>query len=161
MKKQKVLKPKQQLAVRLLASGYQKNIVAQRLNVSVMTIYRWEQSPIFQTELASTIEASGLEETARKLHIAGITAAETIQEFLNNMSHPSEVRAKFAVGVLRAYPAFQSAIEKGLRHRIGDFSLDERWTLNHATYDSHGNLIVDTWSNHPTIIRSPDGSLAV
>ena len=160
MKNHKVLKPKQQLAVRLLALGHQKNIVAQRLDVSTMTLYRWEQSPNFQNELATSIESSGLKETARKLHIAGITAAETIQEFLNNMSHPAEVRAKFAVGVLRAYPAFQSAIEKGLRNRVGDFNLDERW-LSHATYDSHGNLIADAWANTQSQIRSPEGSLVV
>jgi len=81
-----------------------------------MTLYRWEPtSPNFQNELATSIESSGLKETARKLHIAGITAAETIQEFLNNMSHPAEVRCKIrGRRALACLPMpFQSAIEKG------------------------------------------------
>ena len=160
MKKQKALKPKQQLAVKLFALGEPQKIIAERLEVSVMTIYRWQHIPAFQTQLES-LHSSGLEATAKKIHIAGITAAETIQEFLNDMAQPAEVRAKFAVGVLRAYPAFQAALAKGLSHRIADFTLDERWAMNRATYDSCGNLIAEKWAKSQPQVVDANGGVAV
>jgi hypothetical protein len=160
MKKKKVLRPKQVQAVRLLARGETKQYVATRLSVATMTVYRWQRDPIFQSQLEA-LHASGLEATAKKVHIAGLTAAETLQEYLNDMTQPAETRAKFAIGVLRAYPALQAALAKGIRSRMADFDLEERWDMSLSTFDSNGNPIAEGWGHREPQLLNSDGSVTV
>ena len=82
---QKSLKPVQLYALKLIALGTPDYQVAARLEVSVMTIYRWKRLPQFEAKL-NAITTSGLEQIVKKLNIASLTAVETLQEVLNDMS---------------------------------------------------------------------------
>jgi transposase-like protein len=136
----KALKPRQLSAIQLLACGTPACRVAERLEVSTMTLYRWSRQPEFEAKLRS-ITSSGLEEVAKKMNATTLTAVETLQEILCDMTQPTGTRLKAALGVLAALPSVSSALEKGLQHRVADFDLNQRWSGKTFTFDSSGNPI--------------------
>jgi hypothetical protein len=103
-----------------------------------MTIYRWSRQPEFEAELRS-ITSSGLEEVAKKMNAATLTAVETLQEVLCDMSQPTGIRVKAALGVLGVMPAINHALEKSLKHRAADFDLQKRFSGTPFTFDGNGN----------------------
>lgn len=140
MKTEKTLKPVQLTALKLIALGTPANQVAERLEVSAMTIYRWQRLPAFQDKLGC-ISSSGLQEMAKKLNAASLTAIETLQETMCNMAESPSIRIKAAIGVLNAMASVNNALEKGLQHRLADFSLQDRFNGPSFTYDSSGERI--------------------
>lgn len=138
MKKTQALKPLQLNAIQLLAVGTPATQVAEMLQVTTMTLYRWRQLPEFEAKLNS-ITHSGLEEIAKKMNVAALTATEVLQEIMNDMSLPQTTQIKAALGVLRAIPAVTGALEKSLQHRVADFDLRTRWSGPAFTYDRNGN----------------------
>lgn len=85
MENTKPLKPVQLTAIQLLAAGKPAHRVAEQLEVSTMTIYRWRQQPEFEAKLNS-IASSGMEDIAKKLNATTLTAVETLQEVLCDFS---------------------------------------------------------------------------
>ena len=140
------LKPRQLTAVQLLATGTPAYKVAERLEVSTMTLYRWQRLPEFEEKLR-VISSSGLEEVAKKMNATTLTAIETLQEVLCDMREPSAVRMKAALGVLNVMPSINDILEKGLQHRAGDFDLHGRWSEPAFTFDSIGNPIQNRSAN--------------
>lgn len=140
MNNQKPLKPKQIIAIQLLAMGTPIYPVAEKLEITTMTLYRWQKLPEFNSKLNS-IADSGLEEIAKKMNAAAITAIETLQEAMCDLKEPSSVRIKAALGVLGATASVNGALEKGLKHRIADFDLRERFNDTGWSYDQNGNPI--------------------
>lgn len=138
MPKTHALKPMQLNAIKLLAVGTPAYQVAERLEVSTMTIYRWQRLPEFEAKLNS-IYSSGLEEIAKKMNATTLTAIETLQEILCEMREPSITRMKAPLGVLSAMSSVNSVLEKSLQHRVGDFDLQQRWSSPAFTYDCSGN----------------------
>lgn len=134
----KSLKPKQLSAVRLLASGAPAYRVAEQLEVSTMTIYRWRRLPEFSAKLHS-ITNSGLEEIAKKLNATTLTAVETLQEVLCDMTQPAPTRIKAALGVLGVMSSVNGALEKSLQHRLADFDLAQRFEIGFLPYDAVGS----------------------
>ena len=130
----KPLKPVQLSAIQLIAIGTPAVKVAERLDVSEMTIYRWRRLPEFEARL-NAITESGMEEIAKRLNAAALTAVENIQSILCDMTLPTNTQIKLSLGVLNAMPAMNAALERGLRHRLGDFDPRQRWTGPY-TYDS-------------------------
>lgn len=139
MRNVKALKPRQISAIQLLACGTPACRVAERLEVSTMTLYRWQQLPEFEAKLNSIVN-SGLAEVAKKMNATALTAVESLQEILCDMTQPTPTRMKAALGVLAALPSVSSALEKNLKHRVADFDLQQRWEGT-FTYDSSGNPI--------------------
>lgn len=138
MKDVKTLKARQLQAVKLLALGTPANQVAERLEISVMTIYRWKQLPEFDAKL-NAIASSGLEEIAKTLNATALTAVETLQEVLCDMSLPIPTRMKAALGVLGVMGSVNSALERGLVHRVADFDLAQRFSSQAGyTYEAAG-----------------------
>ena len=140
MKHKKKLKAKQLKAVQLLAMGEPKNVIAAKLEITTMTLYRWQKQPEFNSKL-NFIAHSGLEEIAKKMNATTVTAIETLQEAMCDMREPSTVRIKAAIGVLNAMPSVNGALEKGLKHRVADFDLRERWNDIGFSYDINGDPI--------------------
>ncbi len=138
MKNEKSLKPVQLSALKLIAMGTPDYQVAERLDVSAMTIYRWRRLPEFEAKL-NAVTSSGLEEISKTLNATALTAVETLQEILCDLSQPVPIRMRAALGVLGAMPAVNGALEKGLRHRAADFDLTQRFGVQGYTYDSSGN----------------------
>ena len=136
----KKLKARQLNAVQLLATGTPAYQVAEQLDVSTMTIYRWQKLPEFEAKLNS-ITSSGLEEVAKKMNATTLTAVETVQEMLCDMRLPANTRLKAALGVLSTVASVNSMLEKSLKHRIADFDLQGRFTQQMWTYDGEGNRI--------------------
>lgn len=136
MKIKKSLKPVQLTALKLISMGTPAYRVAERLDVSVMTVYRWQRLPEFEAQLQSFAN-SGLEEIAKKMNATALTAVETLQETLCDLSLPPSIRIKAALGVLSAMPSVNIALENSLRHRHSDFDLDHRFDLQPITYE-HG-----------------------
>ncbi|MDV6341122.1 phBC6A51 family helix-turn-helix protein [Nitrosomonas sp. Is24] len=136
----KPLKPKQITAIQLLATGTPAYQVAEKLEVTTMTLYRWQKLPEFNSKL-NYLANSGLEEIAKKMNATTITAIETLQEVLCDMREPSSVRIKAALGVLNAMASVNGALEKGLKHRVADFDLRERWGDMGYSYDQNGDPI--------------------
>jgi hypothetical protein len=134
------LKPKQLSAIRMLAMGTPAYRVAAQLEVSTMTIYRWRRLPEFDAKLTS-IANSGLEEIAKKMNATALTAVETLQEVLCDLSQPVPLRMKAALGVLGAMPSLNGALERSLQHRLADFDLAQRFDGPIFTYDSAGNRV--------------------
>lgn len=133
----KSLKPVQLLALKLIVLGTPDNQVAARLDVSAMTIHRWKRLPAFEAKL-NAITSSGLERIVKMLNITSLTAVETLNEMLNDMSVPATIRMRAALGVLNALPSVNGALEKGLQHRAADFDLKQRWNSQGRTYDERG-----------------------
>ena len=136
----KTLKARQLNAIQLLATGTPAYQVAAQLEVSTMTIYRWQKLPEFEAKLNS-ITSSGLEEVAKKLNATTLTAVETLMEILCDMQEPSTTRMKAALGVLSNTASVNNMLEKCLKHRVADFDLHERFEQQGWTYDSNGNRI--------------------
>lgn len=136
----KSLKARQLNAIQLLAAGTPAYQVAAQLEVSTMTIYRWQRLPEFEAMLNS-IASSGLEEIAKKMNSTTLTAVETLQEILCDLREPSTTRMKAALGVLSTMASVNSMLEKSLKHRIADFDLQERFEQQGWTFDSNGNRI--------------------
>lgn len=130
----KPLKPVQLSAIQLIAVGTPLAKVAESLAVSQMTIWRWRRIPEFEAKLAAITE-SGMEEITKKLNATALTAVEVLQDLLCDMTQPSSVQIKVALGILNSMPAMNAALEKGLRHRLGDFEPQTRWSGLY-TYDS-------------------------
>lgn len=139
--KRETLKPKQLGAIKLLASGVPAYQVAEQLEVSTMTIHRWRQLPGF-SETLQTVAYSGLEEIAKKMNAATITAVETLQEAMCDMREPVTLRMKAALGVLSTTASVNGMLEKGLQHRVGDFDMRQRFSGQAFSYDSGGNRII-------------------
>jgi hypothetical protein len=133
----KPLRPLQLNALRLIASGTPDCQVASTLNVSVMSIYRWRRLPAFEAKLHA-ITSSGLEEISKTLNATALTAVETLQEVLCDMSQPVPIRMRAALGVLSALGPVNAALERGLQHRAGDFDLTQRFNLQGHTYEATG-----------------------
>lgn len=138
MNNQKPLKPKQITAIQLLATGTPAYQVAEKLEVTTMTLYRWQKLPEFNSKL-NYLANSGLEEIAKKMNATTVTAIETLQEVLCDMREPSSVRIKAALGVLNAMASVNGALEKGLKHRVADFDLKHRFDEQVLTYDMNEN----------------------
>lgn len=153
MRNDRSLKARQLSAVKLLAMDTPAYQVAERLEVSTMTIYRWQRIPEFEAKLRS-ITSSGLEEVAKKMNAATLTAIETLQEAMCDMREPTGTRMKAAVAVLGAMPSVNGILEKSLRHRVGDFDLEQRWGEG-FTFDSSGNPYptTDTGEFAPSVIE--------
>ncbi len=139
MKSETSLKPRQLTAIRLLALGKPANQVAEELDVSYMTIYRWTRQTEFQEKLNS-VASSGLAEIARMMSAATLTAIETLQETMCDLREPTSTRMRAALGILSTTASVNGMLEKGLKHREGDFALQERWDRG-STFDSSGNRI--------------------
>ena len=137
MENVKQLKPVQLTAIQLLAIGTPASHVAQKLEVSAMTIYRWQRLPEFEAKLHA-ITSSGLEQVAKTLNSAALTAAETLQEILCDLSQPVPLRMRAALGVLNALGPVNAALERGLQHRAADFDLAQRFNTQGHTYDQRG-----------------------
>jgi len=112
--------------------------VAERLDISCMTIWRWQRQPAFQAKLTA-ITSSGLEEIAKTLNLTALTAAETLQEILCDLSQPVPTRMKAALGVLGVMSSVNGAVERGLQHRVADFDLAQRFSSQAGyTYEAAG-----------------------
>jgi hypothetical protein len=158
----KTLKPKQLNAIRLLAAGTPSYQVAERLEITTMTLYRWQRLPEFEQTLHA-IAYSGLDEIAKKVNVAALTAIETVQEILCNMTEPSDVRLKAAMVALKAMPLVNGALEKGMAHREADFDLRKRFSGPAFTYASNGQPCA-TFGRKPVIAGiglMPDDGVAV
>jgi DNA-binding CsgD family transcriptional regulator len=131
------LKARQLQAVKLLALGTPVNQVAERLEISVMTIYRWKQLPQFDAKL-NAITSSGLEELARQMNAAALTAVENLQSILCDLSLPRPERIKASLGVLNAMAAVNGALERSIRHGVADFDPQQRWHGQGCTYEATG-----------------------
>ena len=134
------LKPRQVQALHLLAVGRPASEVAAVVNVSAMTIFRWKQSPAFRSRL-ERVSNSGLEEIAKKLQALSLTAVETLQESLCDMSLPVHLRAKVALGVLGSLGSVNAVLTKRLPDGAGDFELEHRFKGPALSYDSQGERI--------------------
>ena len=55
------------------------------------------------------------------------------------MSLPITTRIKAASSVLGAMSSVNAALERGLQHRVADFSLQQRFSNQAFTYDSNGD----------------------
>jgi hypothetical protein len=135
MEATKALKPKQLNAIKLLATGIPAYEVAARLEVTTMTLWRWQRLPEFEDTLNS-VSHSGLDELARKINIAALTAVETIQEIQCDMREPSSTRLKAAAIALRAMPGVNTALTNA--HPSADFDTRKRTTGPAFTYDGQG-----------------------
>ncbi|PTQ65045.1 putative insertion element HTH domain-containing protein [Nitrosomonas oligotropha] len=133
----KPLKPKQLNAIQLLATGTPAYQVAEKLEITTMTLYRWQKLPEFNSKL-NYLANSGLEEIAKKMNATTITAIETLQETLCDMSQPTSLRIKAALGVLGVTSSINGMLEKALKHRVADFDLQQRWD-NGSSFDMNGN----------------------
>lgn len=161
MTQDKPLKALQHNAIRLLAQGETQKNVAQILNISPMTVSRWNNLPNFQTQLQTvTASESGLEALARKSNATALTAVENLQEVLAGVHEPLQVRLQAAQIILRCLPAINAAMERGLKHRRADFLLEQRWERGNI-YDSHCDLIPPACPGANSSIRNLDGSVAV
>jgi hypothetical protein len=137
MKSVKPLRPLQLSAIQLLAVGTPASHVAEKLDVSAMTIYRWQRLPEFEAKLTS-ITSSGLEELARQMNAAALTAVENLQSILCDLSLPRSDRIKASLGVLNAMAAVNGALERSIRHGVADFDPEQRWHGQGCTYDATG-----------------------
>jgi hypothetical protein len=127
MKSGKGLRPVQLSAIRLLAVGTPIVKVAERLDVSCMTIWRWRtQNPEFESRL-NAVAASGLQEVGKQINRTALAAIEVLQGLLGDMTQPTSVQIKVALGVLNSMPSVNAAIDKALLHRAADFDPEQRW----------------------------------
>lgn len=122
----------------MLALGAPAYQVAVELQVSTMTIYRWQRLPEFDAKL-NIIVSSGLEEIAKKMNATMLTAVETLQEILCDWREPSNTRMKAALGVLANASSINNMLEKSLKNRVADFDLKNRFSEQSFTYDSNGD----------------------
>lgn len=139
MNNQKPLKPKQINAIQLLAVGTPAHQVAEKLEITTMTLYRWQKQPQFNSKL-NYIANSGLEELAKKMNAATITAIETLQETMCHLGVPLATRMKAAQIILNNTSSVNSMLEKAIKHRAADFDLKQRWE-NGPSFDGGGNPI--------------------
>lgn len=146
MRDVKSLKPAQLTAIQLLAVGTPAYQVAAKLEVSTMTLYRWQRLPAFEAKLNS-ITSSGLEEIAKKMNATTLTAVETLQEILCDMRVPTNIKLKASLGILGAMASVNATLERSLQHRVADFDLHQRYSAPAFTYDASGN-------KYPTIEQS-------
>ncbi len=114
MKNVKPLNPRQLHAIKLLAAGTPDYLVAQRIEVSTMTIYRWKRQEVFNQELRR-IAYFGLEDFSKKLNESAVTAIETLQEVMNDLREPSTHRSKVALGIINALPKMQEALSRSVQ----------------------------------------------
>ncbi len=135
------LKPRQLNAIKLLAMGKPANQVAEMLQITTMTLYRWQKQPEFSSKL-NYVANSGMEEIAKKMNSTALTAIEVLQEILCDMTLTKPIQMKAALGVLNAMSSVNVALERGLKHRTADFDLQKRWGDRAFTYDASGNAIV-------------------
>lgn len=138
MKTDNTLNARQLTALKLLASGTPDHQVVERLEITRVTLYRWKQLPEFEEKLR-TITNSGLEQVAKKMNALALTAAETLQYYMCDMSLPADTQIKLALGVLNAMPKVNGALEKSLQHRSADFDVKTRFKESGFTYDADGN----------------------
>jgi hypothetical protein len=158
MNNQKPLKPKQITAIQLLATGTPAYQVAEKLEITTMTLYRWQKLPEFNSVL-NLIANSGLEEIAKKMNVATMTAIETLQETMCDLKEPSSMRVKAALGVLNSTASVNGMLEKALKHRVADFDLNHRFADQGFTYDMNGNLCQSPVQN--TFSTSSDGGVTI
>ena len=132
------LKPKQIDAIKLLATGTPAYQVAAQLQVTTMTLYRWQRLPVFEEKLR-TITHSGLEQFAKKTNLAALTAVETLQHYMCDMSVSPSLHVKASLGVLNAMHKVNGALDRGMQHRSADFDVKTRFSGPSFTYDGDGN----------------------
>jgi hypothetical protein len=94
------------------------------------------------------------------LNAASLAAIETAQEVMCNMREPVELRLSAAKIVLTAMPPTTAALEKALRHRLADFSLEERFERG-STYDSAGHEILKFCASTNISARNKNGGVTV
>ena len=138
MKTASTLNARQLTALKLLATGTPINQVVERLEITRVTLYRWKQLPEFDEKLR-TITNSGLEQIAKKMNALALTAAETLQYHMCDMSLPADTQIKLALGILNTMPKVNGALEMSLQHRSADFDVKKRFSGPSFTYDSNGN----------------------
>lgn len=138
MNNDRSLKPAQLNAVQLLAIGTPAYQVAAQLEVSTMTIYRWQRIPAFEAKL-NAITSSGLEEIAKKMNATTLAAVETLHEILHDLREPTNTRMKAAIGVLNSMASVNAALERSLRHKVADFDLKQRFSSPAFTFDASGD----------------------
>ncbi len=135
MKSGKPLRPVQLSAIRLLAVGTPIVRVAEKLDISCMTIWRWRQSEEFESRL-NAVAASGLQEVGKQINRTALVAVEVLQQLLGDLTQPTSVQIKVALGVLNSMPSINAAIDKALLHRAADFDPEQRWNSQAGhTYD--------------------------
>ena len=156
------LKPKQMNAVKLLAAGTPASQVAARLEITTMTLWRWQKLPAFEQTLQA-VSHSGLDEIAKKTNVVALTALEVLQEILCDMMQPTIVHLKAAAIALRAMPATNGMLEKSLQHRDADFDIRKRFGGPAFTYDSAGNPCRFSEHGRSSTAEAPlpDGSIPV
>lgn len=132
------LKPKQLDAVQLLVIGTPIYQVAAKLEVSTMTLYRWQRLPEFEA-MVQSIASSGLEEIAKKMNATTLTAVETLQEVLCNMNEPVNIRLKAAIGVLNNVASINHMLNKTQKYGLSDFDLKNRFNEPAFSYDANGD----------------------
>lgn len=137
MENVKPLKPVQLSAIRLLAAGTPACHVAQQLHVSPVTVSRWQQSPAFKAKL-NEITSSGLQEVGKQINRTALVAVEVLHQLLGDMTQPTNVQIKVALGILNSMPSINAAIDKALLHRAADFDPEQRWSSQGCTYNQHG-----------------------
>ncbi len=131
----KCLKPRQLSAIQLLAIGTPACRIAEKLDVSEMTLYRWQRLPAFSSKLSS-ITSSGLTEIAKQLNASALIAIEVLREVMCDMTQPKVIQMKAALGVLHTMASVNAALDKSLQHRQADFDPQERWGNPAFTYDA-------------------------
>ncbi len=156
MKTVQSLKPRQLNAIKLLAMGKPANQVAEILQVTTMTLYRWQKLPEFNSKL-NCIANSGMEEIAKKMNVAALTAIEVLQDILCDMRVPKATQLKAALGVLHTMASVNGALEKGLQHRQADFDPQSRWDNQGFTYDASGTAI----EYNRTVSESMEGIVTI
>ena len=137
MKNVKPLHARQLHAIRLLAAGTPDYLVAQRIEVSTMTIYRWKRQDDFNRELRQ-ITYSGLEDFSKKLSDCAVNAIETLHEVMNDLREPSTHRSKVALGVINALPKLQVALAHSARHSVECSVIREETEDADSALDSGG-----------------------
>lgn len=134
------LRPKQLDAIKLLATGIPAYQVAERLEITVMTLYRWKKIPAFEQKLTA-ISYSGLKEIAKKMNATTVTAIEILQEVMCDMRNSKEIQVKVALGVLNAMPKVNNALEMASLYKTADFDMQKRFDNQGYSFDVDGNPI--------------------
>jgi hypothetical protein len=111
--------------------------VAEKLDISCMTIWRWRQSEEFESRL-NAVAASGLQEVGKQINQTALVAVAVLQQLLGDMTQPTNVQIKVALGVLNSMPNINAAIDKALLHRAADFDPESVWSSQGCTYNQHG-----------------------
>lgn len=141
MKNVKPLHARQLHAIRLLAAGTPDYVVAQRIEVSTMTIYRWKRQDEFNQELRR-IAYCGLEDFSKKLNECAVTALDTLQEVMNDLREPSTHRSKVALGIINAMPKVHDALSRSVRYSGESVVMEAASETVPVTFEHDGVTVI-------------------